>query len=513
MLHAAGIACELEQAVEHHPTGLEDAPPQVLVPRPISRPLRTRSRHCRTPTTSSASEPSADFGPLAGRLRPATPGRRAWHELLDVVSEAATSAGRPCSTSAAARARSPPRWRARGAGLGRRSVPRRCSPRRAAARRPRGRPQARARRGAAVRRRPVRAPRAAARRPSRRPAGRFPSSRACSRRRPAVIATFEPEHFDRFWLTRLPVDPGDRPRPLSRTRCAHGRAAGGGLRDGTERLSQRQPTREEALERIRGRYISTLLLLGGRVRGRARARRARAPRARSSIRLEWALVAAAEGVALRARSPGRQRRPVGPELRRRPRPGRDAAERRRRARRVTGRPRRSACRLSGRAARTGAALRGRARTRDTRRSASPTVALGRWEDRLVVRRGTGLSWHWAPAGYGAPWIDGAPPVAGRATGPRARVRRDDRAPHGRDGAGRRRAGWKVTGRGCAVPRARYRLADGCRFRGDGQRRRGAAGLRRASRASPGRAGRGAGQGRAGPASTLLDQVDAVRPSG
>lgn len=31
MLHAAGIACEVEQAVEHHPTGLEDAPQRVLV--------------------------------------------------------------------------------------------------------------------------------------------------------------------------------------------------------------------------------------------------------------------------------------------------------------------------------------------------------------------------------------------------------------------------------------------------------------------------------------------------
>jgi hypothetical protein len=32
MLHAAGIDCEVEQAVEHHPTGLEDAPQRVLVP-------------------------------------------------------------------------------------------------------------------------------------------------------------------------------------------------------------------------------------------------------------------------------------------------------------------------------------------------------------------------------------------------------------------------------------------------------------------------------------------------
>jgi len=31
MLRAAGISCEIEQAVEHHPTGLEDAPQRVLV--------------------------------------------------------------------------------------------------------------------------------------------------------------------------------------------------------------------------------------------------------------------------------------------------------------------------------------------------------------------------------------------------------------------------------------------------------------------------------------------------
>jgi hypothetical protein len=30
-LTAAGIACQVETAVEHHPTGLEDAPQRVLV--------------------------------------------------------------------------------------------------------------------------------------------------------------------------------------------------------------------------------------------------------------------------------------------------------------------------------------------------------------------------------------------------------------------------------------------------------------------------------------------------
>jgi putative signal transducing protein len=32
MLHAAGIPCELERAVDHHPTGIEDLPARVLVP-------------------------------------------------------------------------------------------------------------------------------------------------------------------------------------------------------------------------------------------------------------------------------------------------------------------------------------------------------------------------------------------------------------------------------------------------------------------------------------------------
>lgn len=32
MLHAAGIPCQVEHAVEHHPTGTEDLPARVLVP-------------------------------------------------------------------------------------------------------------------------------------------------------------------------------------------------------------------------------------------------------------------------------------------------------------------------------------------------------------------------------------------------------------------------------------------------------------------------------------------------
>lgn len=32
MLHAAGIPCEVHEAVEHHPSGTEDVPARVLVP-------------------------------------------------------------------------------------------------------------------------------------------------------------------------------------------------------------------------------------------------------------------------------------------------------------------------------------------------------------------------------------------------------------------------------------------------------------------------------------------------
>jgi hypothetical protein len=32
MLNAAGISCQIEHAVEHHPTGIEDLPARVLVP-------------------------------------------------------------------------------------------------------------------------------------------------------------------------------------------------------------------------------------------------------------------------------------------------------------------------------------------------------------------------------------------------------------------------------------------------------------------------------------------------
>jgi ubiquinone/menaquinone biosynthesis C-methylase UbiE len=78
-----------------------------------------------------------------------------------------------------------------------------------------------------------------------------------------AIATFDPSHFDRFWLNELfpSLERIDRERfPTEHELTRELRAAG--LEPRVTPLSQRaQITREAALERIRGRYISTLELL------------------------------------------------------------------------------------------------------------------------------------------------------------------------------------------------------------------------------------------------------------
>jgi ubiquinone/menaquinone biosynthesis C-methylase UbiE len=79
-----------------------------------------------------------------------------------------------------------------------------------------------------------------------------------------AAATFAPEHFDRYWLNELfpavlEIDRGRFPTPADLTRELE-EARFGGIR--MRALRQHgQITREEALERIRGRFISTLRLL------------------------------------------------------------------------------------------------------------------------------------------------------------------------------------------------------------------------------------------------------------
>jgi SAM-dependent methyltransferase len=112
-----------------------------------------------------------------------------------------------------------------------------------------------------------------------------------------AIATFDPSHFDRFWLNELfpSLEGIDRKRfPAERDLRAELSAAG--FEPRVSRLSQQGAiTREAALERIRGRYISTLELLPEeeyRV-GLERAERELADEI--TYPLEWIVVAAALG--------------------------------------------------------------------------------------------------------------------------------------------------------------------------------------------------------------------------
>jgi ubiquinone/menaquinone biosynthesis C-methylase UbiE len=78
-----------------------------------------------------------------------------------------------------------------------------------------------------------------------------------------LIATFDPSHFDRFWLNELfpSLERIDRERFPTESQLV-GELFAAGFEPRVSRLSQRaEITREAALERIRGRYISTLELL------------------------------------------------------------------------------------------------------------------------------------------------------------------------------------------------------------------------------------------------------------
>jgi ubiquinone/menaquinone biosynthesis C-methylase UbiE len=78
-----------------------------------------------------------------------------------------------------------------------------------------------------------------------------------------VIATFDPAHFDRFWLNEIfpSLERIDRERFPTGEELGH-ELTNAGFVPRVNRLSQRaHTTRAAALERIRGRYISTLELL------------------------------------------------------------------------------------------------------------------------------------------------------------------------------------------------------------------------------------------------------------
>ncbi len=111
-----------------------------------------------------------------------------------------------------------------------------------------------------------------------------------------VVATFRPEHFDGIWLApyfpsvarldraRFP-DPGDLERELREAGFESVR---------TRTLSQAASIgREEALERIRGRYISTLSLLSDDEFEAGLERASLELGAETAYSLEWAVLVAA----------------------------------------------------------------------------------------------------------------------------------------------------------------------------------------------------------------------------
>jgi ubiquinone/menaquinone biosynthesis C-methylase UbiE len=110
-----------------------------------------------------------------------------------------------------------------------------------------------------------------------------------------VVATFDPAHFAGFWLNRLlpSLERIDRARfPTPDDLRAALRGAGfGAVR--VERLSQRRSIdRETALERIRGRHISTFDLLDEDEIGAGLALAERELPERVEYALEWAIAVA-----------------------------------------------------------------------------------------------------------------------------------------------------------------------------------------------------------------------------
>ena len=111
----------------------------------------------------------------------------------------------------------------------------------------------------------------------------------------AVIATFRPEHFERFWLNpwfpSIPeIDRARFPDPVELAR----ELRGAGFSDvrALPFTQVRRTTREDALERIRGRFISTLHLVPEEEFHAGLERAARELPAEVEYALEWAIVVA-----------------------------------------------------------------------------------------------------------------------------------------------------------------------------------------------------------------------------
>lgn len=115
----------------------------------------------------------------------------------------------------------------------------------------------------------------------------------------AVIATFRPEHFDRIWLARFfpSLSRIDRERFATPETLAAELVAAGFAEVRMRALSQEARIgRAEALERLRGRYISTLSLLPENEYRAGLVRAERELPEETAYGLEWAIVVADTGV-------------------------------------------------------------------------------------------------------------------------------------------------------------------------------------------------------------------------
>jgi ubiquinone/menaquinone biosynthesis C-methylase UbiE len=107
-----------------------------------------------------------------------------------------------------------------------------------------------------------------------------------------AIATFDPAHFERYYLNRLfpSLDRIDRER-FPEPSALLGELEAAGFAATLTPLSQRaEIARDEALERIRGRFISTLRLLDDAEFAQGLARAERELPERVGYELEWAVV-------------------------------------------------------------------------------------------------------------------------------------------------------------------------------------------------------------------------------
>jgi ubiquinone/menaquinone biosynthesis C-methylase UbiE len=110
----------------------------------------------------------------------------------------------------------------------------------------------------------------------------------------ALIATFDPSHFDRFWLNAIfpSLERIDRERFPTASQLEQELFAAA-LEPRISRVSQQaEITRAAALERIRGRYISTLELLSDEEYRAGLERAERQLPERIEYALEWLVVVA-----------------------------------------------------------------------------------------------------------------------------------------------------------------------------------------------------------------------------